>query len=344
VTLGEGLVAGAGSALALAAGLCALVAWAGPLDAPRARGLHTRPTVTSGGVAVIAAAAAGLLVFALAARPTPPSLGPVALALGLAGALGHLGALDDLIDMGAKAKLLAQVLLGLLFSVMVARIEALPLAPGLALSLGAVAGALGTTLWLVVAANAVNFTDGANGLASGAVAVALATLGAGCLIEGAPAPAAAAFAGAAALVGFLPWNLVSGRLFQGDAGALFSGFLAAALAVVAADRVPLYLAPFALTPLLTDVLLTLLVRARRGERLFEAHRDHLYQLWLRRTGRSHAALALRVWAITGIYGLAGLASLGAPAGIQPLLFALGVAVAASLWLAARRRLELRRSG
>jgi UDP-N-acetylmuramyl pentapeptide phosphotransferase/UDP-N-acetylglucosamine-1-phosphate transferase len=138
--------------------------------------------------------------------------------------------------------------------------------------------------------------------------------------------------------------MVAKRIFQGDAGALFSGFLVAGLALVAADRVPLFLAPFALTPILTDVLLTLLVRARRGERLFEPHRDHLYQLWLRRTGRSHAALAIRVWALTTAYGLAGLASLAAPAQAQPPLFALGVAVAAGLWGAARRRLEVRSSG
>jgi hypothetical protein len=81
------------------------------------------------------------------------------------------------------------------------------------------------------------------------------------------------------------------------------------------------------------------VRARRGQSLFEAHRDHLYQLWLRKTGKPHAALTVRVWLVVGLYAAGGLASEAAPAALRPPLFALGVLVAAVLWGAARRRLE-----
>ena len=250
-----------------------------------------------------------------------------------------MGAFDDLVDIGAKGKLLAQAVVGLLFAVVIARIEALPVGGGISLPLGPVIGTLGTTLWLVVATNATNFMDGVDGLASGSIAIVLATLAVAGFVEGEPAAAGAALAGAAALLGFLPWNLPSKRLFQGDAGALFAGFLAAGLAIVMSGRVSLYLAPTAMTPFLTDVLLTLAVRARRGESLFEAHRDHLYQLWLRKTGKPHAALTLRVWAIMAAYAAFALASEAAPEGLRPALFALGVAVAAVLWRMARRRLE-----
>ncbi len=335
---GAAALAGAAASLAVAAAYAAAVAWAGPLDSPRARGLHSVPTVTSGGVAVIAGAGAGLLLFALCAPPPQPALARAALALALAGGLGLLGAFDDLVDMGARGKLLAQALFGLLFTVMLGRIEVLPVAPGVTLTLGPVLGALGTVLWLVVATNAVNFMDGVDGLAAGSLAIALAALAIAAGGAGAPAVAGAALVGAGALVGFLPWNQPFRRLFQGDAGALFSGFLAAGLAVIAADRVSVYFVPFALTPFLTDVLLTLLVRARRGERLFEAHREHLFQLWLHKTGRTHRALTLRVWAIMALYALAALASQAAPEGLRPLLFALGVVVAAGFWRTARRRL------
>ena len=219
----------------------------------------------------------------------------------------------------------------------------LPIAPGLALPLGVTAGVIGTALWLVVVTNAVNFMDGANGLAAGSLAIVLAALGAAGLMHGQLAVAAAAFAGAGALAGFLPWNLPAARLFQGDAGSLFSGFLVAALAVVATAQsrgaISVYLVPLALTPFLTDVLLTLLVRARRGERLLDAHRDHLYQLWLRKTGGSHAALSLRVWTITALFAAGALASQAAPAGLRPLLFAAGVALCSAGWVVVRRRLE-----
>lgn len=341
MSVGWAVLAGAAVALGVASAFAALVWRTGPLDAPRPRGSHSRPTVTSGGLGIIAGASFGLLAFALLAPAPLANLASTALALGFAGGLGLFGALDDLVDLGAKVKLLAQALIAVLFAVLVQRIDALPLGPGLTLPLGAVIGTLGTALWLVVATNTVNFMDGADGLAAGSLAVALAALGAASLAQGETAVAGAAFAGAAAQAGFLPWNLPGRRLFQGDAGALFSGFLAASLAVVAAGRVSLYLMPFALTPLLTDVLLTLLVRARRGQSLFEAHRDHLYQLWLRQAGRSHAAVSLRVWLIVGLFAAAGLASEAAPAGLRPLLFALGVGVAAVGWRAARRRVEAR---
>jgi UDP-N-acetylmuramyl pentapeptide phosphotransferase/UDP-N-acetylglucosamine-1-phosphate transferase len=332
-------LAGAGVGLPVAAGFSAVVQWAGPLDSPRPRGSHSQPTVTSGGLAIVAGTSAGLLTFALLAPAPVRGLASTALALGFAGGLGLFGALDDLVDLGAKGKLVAQALIALLFAVLVARIDALPLGGGLVLPLGVVVGALGTALWLVVATNAVNFMDGVDGLAAGSLAIALAALGAAALIQGEPAVAGAALAGAAAQIGFLPWNLPARRLFQGDVGALFSGFLLASLAVAAAGRVSLYLAPFALTPFLTDVLLTLAVRARRGQSLFEAHRDHLYQLWLRTKGGPHAALTVRVWAIVGLYAAAGLACEAAPAGWRPPLFALGVALAAAAWVATRRRLE-----
>lgn len=337
--VGWAALAGAGVGLATAASACALVAWAGPLDAPRARGSHTTPTVTSGGLAVVAGTSLGLIVFALLASGMVLSLASAAMTLGFAGALGLFGALDDLVDLGAKGKLLAQAVVGLMFTVAVQRIEGLPLGFGFVLPLGAVLGSLGTVLWLVVATNAVNFMDGANGLAAGSMAIVLAALGAAGAIQGEPAVAALAFTGAAALAGFLPWNLPGRRLFQGDAGALFSGFLAAALAVVAAGPVSVYFVPMALTPFLTDVLLTLLVRARRKQSLWQAHRDHLYQLWLRQTGGTHAALAVRVWGIVGAYCAAALACEAAPEAWRFPLFMLGVAIAAVSWRTARQRLE-----
>jgi len=325
---------------AMTAGLGAgLVVRTGPVDSPNARSSHATPTVTTGGLTVVAGAALGLAVFALAAGPVP-GLAAGGLTMTLAAALGVFGGFDDLHDVGAKTKLAAQTLAALAFTLLVAHVPALPL-PGVTLALAPAIGIAGAALWIVTVTNAVNFMDGADGLAAGSMAIALTALGLGCFAGGAPGLAVTALASAAALVGFLPWNLPSKRLFQGDVGSLFSGFLVSALAVaaIARESTGFYLVPFALTPFLTDVLLTLALRARRKQPLFEAHRDHLYQLWLRRTGRSHAALALRAWALTGAYAVAGLAAERANGGMQPLLFLLGVLVAAAGWKLARRQLE-----
>ncbi len=322
--------------------LAGFVAWSGPVDPPRSRGSHHHPTPTSGGLAILAGASVGA---AVTAALTPPALHAqaheVAATVAVAGGLGLIGAVDDMVDLGARAKLLVQMAVALAFALTVARVQAVPVFGRLALPLGPWAGAVGTALWIVVATNAVNFMDGANGVAGGALTVALGALGLGALAAGEPMVAAAAVAGAGANAGYLPWNL-GGRLFQGDAGALFSGFLLSGLAVVAErGEAGLYLffAPLVLLPFLTDVLLTLLLRARRGRSLLDAHRDHLYQLWLQRTGKPHSALAWRMALIMLTFAAYALAVQQTPSGLRPVLFCVALAVCVLGWAGWRARLE-----
>ena len=335
-------LSGAAIALVVCALLSGVVAWAGPLDRPRARGAHDRATATSGGVAMMAGSALGLLGFALLAPGVRHALGQAAACLAFAGAAGLLGALDDLYDFGARAKLAGQAILSLAFAAAVGRIEFLPLTAGLDVWAGPFFGLLGTTLWLVVASNAVNFMDGADGLAAGFVAVASSFFALAAFLGGAPALGAAALAGAGAAVGFLPWNVGARRLFQGDAGALFSSFLLASLAVVAAGArgrgaVHVWVGPLLLLPLLTDVLLTLADRARHRRPLLQAHREHLYQRWLASTGKPHAALAWRAWAVAALYGVAAVASLALSDLGRLVLFAAAVAASAVGWRILRAR-------
>jgi UDP-GlcNAc:undecaprenyl-phosphate GlcNAc-1-phosphate transferase len=331
----------AGLTLAAAAALAGAIAWAGPVDPPTERGAHRRPTPTSGGVAIMGAVGLGLLL--------APGAGAmawrVAATLALALAMGVIGALDDLFDMGAKTKLGLQAALALAFAALVAHVEVLPLGLGLNLPLGPIVGAAGVALWIVVATNAVNFMDGANGVAPGAQACLFAAVAAATWARQ-PLVAEVSTAAALACAGFLPWNL-RGRLFQGDAGALFCGFLFAGLAILSTAPSPspalsLYFGPLILLPFLTDVLLTLAVRARRRQSLLKAHRDHLYQLWLRQDpNRSHVSLAWRFMVIMAVYGGGGLLMLACPPPAQPPMFAAAVIVSALGWALLRRRIERR---
>ncbi len=325
-----------------AATVSGAVAWAGPVDRPRDRGAHQSPTPTAGGLGVIAGTCVGLWLFAAMAGAATES-GKIAAALGFASALGLLGGLDDLYDLDARLKFLVQIALALLFAVLVARIEAIPITSTLTLSLGPVIGALGTALWILVVVNAINFMDGANGLASGAGATVLLALAASGFLGGSPAVGAAALAAALSGLGFLPWNFPNARLFQGDAGALFTGFFLAALAVIGAGQEghgPTFVlfAPLALLPFLTDVLLTLLMRARARKRLFDAHKEHLYQRWLLRRGGSHRALTLRIYLIMAVFAGAALALRTAGPLLQFGGFAAATLAAAAGWLALSRSL------
>lgn len=288
---------------ALVAGLMTV---AGPVDGPRERGAHHVPTPTAGGLAVIAGVAAGLMLFVVLERPYA-GFGLAVWLFACAAALGLMGGLDDVFDFGAMPKLIAQIAVCLAFSALVARVEVLPLAPGLALQLGPVLGALGTALWLVVVVNAYNFMDGADGLAGGVQSIALFTLA--LVNPDRPVLAFLLLAASIANLAFLPFNHPGRRLFQGDCGALFSAFLIGGATVLLASEprpsATLYLGVFVSAPFLTDVLLTLLARARAGKRLFQAHNEHLYQRWLAATGRPHGALAWRVWLLSAACAAVG---------------------------------------
>jgi UDP-GlcNAc:undecaprenyl-phosphate GlcNAc-1-phosphate transferase len=189
-------------------------------------------------------------------------------------------------------------------------------------------------LWIVAFMNAFNFMDGANGLAAGAAAVGLAWFAVMAGFAGAPTLAVAALLLALACSGFLPDNLVRGRLFMGDNGSMLIGFFIAAFAVLGANwtggRLSVLAAPVIFLPFIFDVALTLVSRMIRGQNIFAAHREHLYQLQMR-MGASHARIAVIYMGLISLCAAAAIIMLTLPAALQwlaPLLLILLFAMAA----------------
>jgi len=325
------------AALAWATGavVTGLVSRWGPVDPPTDRGAHKAPTPTSGGLGIIAGTFVGLVP--LVSLLPKDQLAPLLALLVMALVMGVVGLIDDILDLNARLKLGIHIVLAMAFAALVGKIGVLPLAAGLDLRLLPIFGFLGTALWIVVLVNSLNFMDGANGLAPGAAIILLAAIGLLAGQQGQSALAAVAIIAAAASLGFLPWNLPGGRVFQGDAGALFSGFLIAGLAVLMADpKTGGHLSPypvvFASLPLLTDVFLTLLSRARRKQGLLRAHRDHLFQRWLLfDPKRTHAGLSVRFWILTAAFAGLGVIAETAQKGSQAGLLALSILICVLLW-------------
>ncbi|HEX5694080.1 MAG TPA: lipopolysaccharide biosynthesis protein [Arenimonas sp.] len=244
----------------------------GVLDAPDHRRLHATPTPRGGGV--------GIALVLLAAAPwLGPGWGWFAGGLALcAGA----GLVDDLWPLPPLAK-------GLLQSLGAACLAAgYPLLPEL---WGAATGHVLAWLLVLVMVNFWNFMDGSNGLA--ASQAMLAALGLAALVPAAGPVAWLAVALAAACLGFLPLNFPRARLFLGDVGSHALGYALAALLLLsvasAGDRAWLLVLP--VSAMVLDASLTLLSRARRRQRLWRAHREHLYQRAVAH-GWSHAAVCL----------------------------------------------------
>jgi UDP-N-acetylmuramyl pentapeptide phosphotransferase/UDP-N-acetylglucosamine-1-phosphate transferase len=211
-------------------------------------------------------------------------------AVAAATVLALIGLADDRTDLPAVARLGGQVLAG----------------AALGLALGGPWLALAGALVAPVTVNAVNFMDGINGITGLTMGVwGVATFAAG-RAHGAEDLAVLGALAAGAALGFLPWNLPVARLFLGDVGSyLFGGLVAAGLLVAwsSGANVALVAAPLALY--LADTGSVILSRIRRGEPLFEAHRQHVYQRLVWQLGLSHSVVAsgvaLLALAITGVW-------------------------------------------
>lgn len=165
------------------------------------------------------------------------------------------------------------------------------------------AGAL-FLLWMT---NLYNFMDGSNGMAG------LQGVFAGCVLAwlfalagDAPSMLLALLL-AAACAGFLPWNLGHARVFMGDVGSLFLGFSIAALLLfgIGGGAMSLPAALLVMALFLADSSLTLASRVIRGERWYNAHRQHLYQRLIAH-GWSHGRVAALYQAINLLLVLPGI--------------------------------------
>jgi UDP-N-acetylmuramyl pentapeptide phosphotransferase/UDP-N-acetylglucosamine-1-phosphate transferase len=292
---------------AMVAALASFAVWlmkvAGLTDAPlEAHKLGSLAKPTAGGLVLMPVfALAVFAVFNVEGFPVPSEDVRSALLVCLIGAcvMAALGLVDDIRALSAALRLLCQIGVGVFIASLV-RIEALPI-PGFGdLPIGPVFGALGGAAWVVLCINAVNFIDGANGVASGAVFAGSLGLAALAFASGQPGVGLICLAFCASLLGFMVWNWARGLIFLGNVGALWAGtvFAALSLVLVTAPAAPSSLiadvGPYAVAlcmfPVLADVLLTLFWRAKHGRTLTEGHREHVYQLALA-AGLSHAQVA-----------------------------------------------------
>ena len=264
----------------------------GLLDRPNERSSHQEVVPRGGGTAI----ALSVLVALWLARPLWADR-PGAMAILLGGvALALIGLADDRAGLSAFTRLVAQLGVVGLVVLRVGGFERVPLPALLEHHLGPL-GTAATVLWIVAVVNFYNFLDGIDGLA----ALQAVVTGAGILLAGwdpFAALLAAALVGAAA--GFLPFNWARASVFLGDIGSYFLGYTLAALPLLAPPQLrsqAAVLVAVSLWLFLADATWTLVGRALRGERLYEAHREHLYQKLAQRWGHAKVTVAIALGSI-----------------------------------------------
>jgi UDP-N-acetylmuramyl pentapeptide phosphotransferase/UDP-N-acetylglucosamine-1-phosphate transferase len=296
------------------------------LDRPNERSSHAVPTPRGGGLVLVPVV---LLLWAGLARhgALPGYPGPVLLA---ALALLLVSFLDDLRGLPAGLRFALHLL------AVVAGLLALPadwmLTQGLLPRWADLVLAGFAWLWLTELTNFMDGIDGISGVELGSVAFGLALLAALGLL--APGQGLAALLLLAALLGFLAWNWSPAALFLGDVGSVPLGFLVGWLLLLACGQGLWPVALILPAYYWADATLTLLRRLARGEKIWQAHRGHLYQRALASLTHGQVAAAILL-ANLGLVAAAVIAADGRA------WVGLGLAVLLTagllLWLARRAR-------
>lgn len=248
-----------------------------PLDRPNERSLHSIPTPRSGGLV----ATPVVLAAWIALVPGIPWSIWGAFAL-----LFAVSALDDVRSLPVAAR----------FGCHLA-------AAGLAtLGLASQSWDAFTSLVAILAigwmTNLYNFMDGSDGLAGGMAVVGFGTFGVAAWLGTDPSVAIAAWILAGAAAGFLVWNFPPAKVFLGDAGSIPFGGMAGALGLLGWSRGlwPAWFPLLVFAPFVVDASVTLARRALRGEKVWQAHREHYYQR-LVRLGWGHRRTAMAEYAL-----------------------------------------------
>jgi UDP-GlcNAc:undecaprenyl-phosphate GlcNAc-1-phosphate transferase len=293
----------------------------GAVVRPDDRRVHTRPTPTLGGVAMLIGVLVGMAVawgmgsFNAIFNGSTEPLGLVLAAIVIA----VVGIIDDLRDVSAPAKmagivLAASVLVISGISILVFRV---PFAGVFVLSTDW--SYLLSVLWVVGMANAINLIDGLDGLAAGIVAIAAGAFflyahelgGEGLLAVGNIGPLIAIVV-LGACIGFLPHNFHPAKIFMGDGGALLLGLLMAASTMVVGGRTdrsfsgssffffaPIFIPLVILGVPIVDTLFAIIRRARSRTGISTADKGHLHHR-LMRLGHGHRRSVLILWTWTAL--------------------------------------------
>jgi FlaA1/EpsC-like NDP-sugar epimerase/UDP-N-acetylmuramyl pentapeptide phosphotransferase/UDP-N-acetylglucosamine-1-phosphate transferase len=303
------------AAWAITAWLCSRPSILLPLDRPNTRSLHQAPTPRTGGVAILGGLLLGLGCATIASALGHPiethrantELGPLLALLGAALLLAAVSYLDDRHRLSLGARLTSHGLAaGALVLGLGLRISEIPIPTLGAVHLGAWAVPF-TILFLMWMTNLYNFMDGMDGFAGGMTVIGFGVLGGLALANGHLLMGIAAWSIVAATAGFLVFNLPPARIFMGDIGSIPLGFLAGGLSLVGISHAAFdpWVPALIFSPFIVDATVTLIRRALKGARVWEAHREHYYQRAVL-TGWGHRKAALAGYALMLVMGLVAL--------------------------------------
>ena len=239
----------------------------GLVDIPNERKIHTKPISRIGGVAIWGSTMLTFLCLVLMSYyPYGKLMSGILLGSSL---MFLLGLIDDVYCLGAKFKLLIQISIATIVYLLGVQRNNLPFFGGIDLEWWLSYPI--TLMWIVGISNAVNFIDGVDGLAGSVVTVNAITLAILAITLSPPNPISAliGFILAGSMLAFLTFNFNPAKIFMGDSGALFAGFMKVATLAI--------LLPFVVLAVpIIDITYASLRRILKGQSPFVADAEHIH--------------------------------------------------------------------
>ena len=294
------------------------------LDAPdEGRKRQASPIPRIGGVPLMFSLVLGVMVILWLQPGRSFEWFPIMIGLSMMFALGLW---DDVKPLGAKKKLLGQIVIASIVASLGLEIQTFSLPRYGTIDLGGWSG-LVTVMWLITIPNIVNLIDGFDGLAGGLGLFMSVTLGLVGFHSGHSGLAWFAFTLAGALMGFLIFNFPPARIYLGDGGAYLIGFAIAVLSVSSSHKgsvaAALLVTIVGLGLPILDTSFALVRRALRGFPIFHADDEHVHHR-LERMGISKRRILYGLYGICVILSLIGLTIFWNKGGTLPIAIGLGM--------------------
>lgn len=216
------------------------------------------------------------------------------------------GVVDDIKEISPKIKMAGQILAA--FMVVVIgdlKVEFINLPFGGEINFGIMSIPL-TMLWIVGITNAINLIDGLDGLAGGVSTIALLTIAAMAGVMGQPYVMIMALIVAVSTTGFLFYNFYPAKIFMGDTGALFLGFIISVLSLLGFKGITfisLIIPVIILGVPISDTFFAIVRRLVNKQPLSAPDKSHMHHCLLK-AGFSHRQAVLLIYTMSTIFGLA----------------------------------------
>ncbi|CDQ38358.1 MULTISPECIES: glycosyltransferase family 4 protein [Virgibacillus] len=271
----------------------------GAVDKPNHRKVHQKMMPRLGGLAIYSSFLLGFLIF----LPQTYNYWPILIGATI---IMFVGILDDVMQLSAKVKFGGQLIAAMVPVFGGYTIEFITVPFGDRIEFGIAAIPL-TIIWIVAITNAINLIDGLDGLAAGVSSIALLTISVLAISMGNYPIALLSFMLLGSTIGFLVYNFHPAKIFMGDTGSLFLGYMISVIAVMGLFKnVALFslMVPIIILAIpILDTLFAIIRRIVHKKPLAAPDKFHLHHCIIR-MGYSHSQTVIMIYALSGLFSLA----------------------------------------